>query len=158
MIKAILACDENWGIGKEGGLPWPHNSADLKWFKKLTERQMIIMGRNTWESLPTRPLDNRMNVVITNRPIDGPQPDRAFTIDEFKEALPDLKPHKDRYIIGGAQIVERCFDVIDEFLISRISGVYDCDTYLPVAVFELVYNKVDSYNEDGVNVERWVKI
>ena len=35
MIKAILACDENWGIGKEGGLPWPHNSADLRWFKKL---------------------------------------------------------------------------------------------------------------------------
>ena len=33
MIRAILACDNSWGIGKDGDLPWPHNSADLKWFK-----------------------------------------------------------------------------------------------------------------------------
>jgi dihydrofolate reductase len=158
MLKAILACDDNWGIGKDGGLPWPHNSADLRWFKKLTERQMIIMGRNTWESLPVRPLGNRMNVVITNRAIEGNQPDRVFTLAEFKDELPDLKPYKDRYIIGGAKLVNECFDIIDEFLISRISGVYDCDTYLPAVIFESVYKKVDSYTEDGVNVERWVKI
>ena len=36
MIKAILACDDEWGIGKDGDLPWPHNPADLKWFKKNT--------------------------------------------------------------------------------------------------------------------------
>ena len=34
MIKAILACDEDWGIGKDGDMPWPHNPADLKWFKQ----------------------------------------------------------------------------------------------------------------------------
>ena len=43
MIRAILACDENWGIGKNGGMPWPHNRADLQWFKKMTYGQAIVI-------------------------------------------------------------------------------------------------------------------
>ena len=81
-----------------------------------------------------------------------------FILDEFKVALSDLKPYKDRYIIGGAQLVSGGIGEIDEFLISRITGVYDCDTYLPAALFEILYKKVDAYTEDGVNVERWIKV
>ena len=44
MIKAILACDGNWGIGKDGGMPWPHNSADLKWFK---EKTIVVISIDT---------------------------------------------------------------------------------------------------------------
>ena len=155
-LTIIVARSKQGIIGQDNALPW-RLPADLQHFKKITTGHPIIMGRNTWESLPFRPLGNRMNVVITNRPIDGPQPDRVFTHAEFKAALPDLKPYKERYIIGGARLVNECFDLIDEFLISRIDGVYDCDTYLPAAVFELAYKKVDSYTEDGVNVERWIK-
>ena len=56
MIKAILACDDEWGIGKNGDLPWPHNPADLRWFKNNTLNSVIVMGKSTWDSLPRKPL------------------------------------------------------------------------------------------------------
>jgi len=64
-INAIVAVDEHWGIGKDGTMPWPHLSEDLKRFKKLTDGSMIVMGKNTWLSLPKRPLPGRENVVIS---------------------------------------------------------------------------------------------
>ena len=66
MIRAILACDEDWGIGKAGTLPWPHNPADLKWFKETTSGGVVAMGKATWDSLPNKPLPNRNNIVITS--------------------------------------------------------------------------------------------
>ena len=63
MIKAILACDEDWGIGKDGELPWPHNSADLKWFKENTTGGVVVMGKSTWDSLPFKPLPKRENII-----------------------------------------------------------------------------------------------
>ena len=49
-VKAILACDADWGIGKDGNLPWPHNPADLKWFKQSTLNHTVVMGKATWDS------------------------------------------------------------------------------------------------------------
>mgnify|MGYP003323142260 CR=1 FL=1 len=68
MIKAILACDEDWGIGKDGNLPWPHNPEDLKWFKKNTLNQVVVMGSKTWNDpfMPT-PLKHRENILITSK-------------------------------------------------------------------------------------------
>ena len=63
-IKAILACDADWGIGKDGDLPWPHNPADLKWFKQSTLNHTVVMGKATWDSLPVKPLPNRVNVLF----------------------------------------------------------------------------------------------
>lgn len=55
MISAIVAVDENWGIGYQGQL-LEHIPADLKHFKELTQYNVVVMGRNTWESLPKRML------------------------------------------------------------------------------------------------------
>ena len=49
-MKAILAADTDWGIGKDGTMPWPHNSDDLAWFKECTIDSTVIMGRKTWDS------------------------------------------------------------------------------------------------------------
>ena len=59
-IHLIWAQDQNGGIGEEGQLPW-HISEDLKKFKSLTMNSTIIMGRKTWDSLPTKPLPKRKN-------------------------------------------------------------------------------------------------
>lgn len=66
MISAIVAVDENWGIGYNGDL-LEHIPEDLKYFKTLTDGNTIIMGRKTWDSLPKKPLPNRFNVVITSQ-------------------------------------------------------------------------------------------
>jgi dihydrofolate reductase len=66
-MKGILVAVSPEGIiGKDNSIPW-HYPEDLKRFKKLTLGKTVIMGRNTWESIPEkqRPLPDRRNIVIT---------------------------------------------------------------------------------------------
>ncbi len=51
-------------IGLNGRIPW-HYTADMRRFKRLTLDSTVIMGRKTWESLPSRPLPQRQNIVVT---------------------------------------------------------------------------------------------
>ena len=67
MISAIVAVDNNWGIGFNGDL-LEHIPDDLRFFKELTLNNWVVMGRKTWESLPKQPLPNRTNIVITHNP------------------------------------------------------------------------------------------
>lgn len=63
----VVAYDEEMGIGKDGTLPW-HIPEELQHFKNVTNNSIVIMGRITYESLPTkyRPLPDRLNMVITS--------------------------------------------------------------------------------------------
>ena len=64
MISAIVAVDNNWGIGFNGDL-LEAIPADLKRFKELTTGHVVVMGSKTWNSLPRKPLPNRGNIVIS---------------------------------------------------------------------------------------------
>ena len=156
MIKAILACDEAWGIGKNGDLPWPHNPADLKWFKEKTLNSTIIMGRNTWNSLPFKPLPKRENVVVTSSDISGP--DSVFEMKSLLKILPQMKAlNKDIWIIGGAQLIESMLPYIDEFHFSRISGTYNCDVFLPLTKIEEQFNIDTITITPELTIEIWKK-
>ena len=65
MLNAIFAVDSEFGIGKNNSMPW-HFPEDFKFFKETTINSTIVMGNNTWLSLPKRPLPDRYNVVITS--------------------------------------------------------------------------------------------
>lgn len=69
MFNAIVAVDNNWGIGYNGQL-LEKLSADMKYFKQRTSGKNIavIMGRKTWDSLPKKPLPNRRNIIVTRHP------------------------------------------------------------------------------------------
>ena len=71
MIKAIFAVDQYGGMGYNGGLPWPHNKADLEHFKKLTFGHVLVMGRRSWADpkLP-KPLEGRTVYVASQKPVD----------------------------------------------------------------------------------------
>jgi dihydrofolate reductase len=64
-FSLIAAIAEHGGIGINGALPW-HIKADMKYFRELTEHHIVIMGRKTWESIGSKPLPNRLNVVVTS--------------------------------------------------------------------------------------------
>ena len=66
MIKLILATDKNGGIGYKNKLPWPSLKKDMEKFKSLTSNNICIMGSKTWNSLPKKPLPNRINVVLSS--------------------------------------------------------------------------------------------
>jgi dihydrofolate reductase len=158
MIRAILACDENWGIGKSGTLPWPHNSADLRWFKRCTSGHTVVMGRTTWESLPIKPLPNRRNIVITSTNFDG---DAMYCYLQWFLAnhmfLGDYDGSKDLWIIGGAKLFESTLDIVDEVWLSNINGNYDCDVFLPKERVQQQFAAGSISDEDGLTITKWVR-
>ena len=157
MIRAILACDEDWGIGKGGVLPWPNNSADLKWFKETTLNSAVVMGRLTWESLPFKPLPNRRNIVISNtmKPRENVEVVRS---DIYKSRMDVLSNEGDTWIIGGSSLINNSLNIIDEFWLSRIAGTYDCEVFLPRTTIELTCKLYSSEYEGEVYVDKWRKV
>ena len=132
MIRAILAHDAYWGIGKDGDLPWPKNTDDLAWFKESTAGQAIVMGRKTWESLPKKPLPGRTNVIVTTQPIESGLGNIVVNLDILLDILPLLNTiHQNVWIIGGAQLIEGCLPVIEELWLNDVGSDYNCDTFLP---------------------------
>jgi dihydrofolate reductase len=125
MIAAIAAVDNNWGIGYNGNL-LASIPEDLKYFKELTNNKVVVMGRKTWDSLPRKPLPNRINFVITR----NPKEDYEITLEELKTWLNFTK--KDVFIIGGGQIYEELLPFCEKVYITKIYKAFEnVDTYFP---------------------------
>ena len=139
LIKAILACDEEGGIAKEGTLPWPKNTKDLQWFKENTKGHVVVMGSATWEDehMPS-PMPLRTNVLITSRPDEYPGADDYISgdIGHIVCLVADKYAGLITWVIGGANVIEQTLDSIEEFYISRIPGKHNCDTFLPLDAIE----------------------
>jgi dihydrofolate reductase len=128
MIKAILATDAQFGISKDGVLPWPKNSEDLKFFREMTTGHTVVMGRLTWESpdMPS-PLPNRQNVVVTNN-ADYVAEGAEVIVGDPTARLLELAKTETVFVIGGASLFESLLPIIDEIYITQINGNFDCDT------------------------------
>ena len=156
-IRAIFACDENWGIGKAGTLPWPHNAPDQRWFKECTLNSVVVMGKTTWSDpdMP-KPLPKRQNVVVTS----GSAPGAHVVADmkSFLKILPQMKTEgKQIWVIGGAKLFESLIPYIDEVWLSRIEGVYDCDTFLPGDAIIDNYSLIEGTVTEDLYIEKWAK-
>ena len=129
MISAIVAVDNNWGIGYNGDL-LEHIPEDLKYFKAITTNKTVMMGRKTWESLPKKPLQNRKNIVITSNPsmYNG-----AEFMDLFDAKLYLIyNKNDDIFIIGGGKIYEELLPVCNRVYVTKIFKNHDqVDTYFP---------------------------
>ena len=128
MLSLVVARDRNGAIGKDGDIPW-HAPEDLAFFQRETTGGAIIMGRNTWESLPYKPLKNRLNIVVSSRDIDG-----AERFGSVREALEFAasKGHARLYGIGGAGIYREMIGIADRLLITGVDLEVDApDTFFP---------------------------
>jgi dihydrofolate reductase len=152
LIRAILAHDTYWGIGKNGGLPWPKNSDDLRWFKNNTINCAVVMGRETWDGLPVKPLPKRRNIVITSRPIEGVE---NYTVNKFKSMYSLIE--QPVWIIGGAKFLETCLPIIDELWLNNVGGNYDCDTFLPKQKITEQFYPESTLKTDSGLITTWVK-
>ena len=106
-ITAILAMTEDRVIGCDNELAW-HIPEDLAHFKNLTLGQVVIMGRNTFFSLPEkfRPLPGRRNVVLTREKIENVE---CFA--DISEMLRALKNEQQKiFVIGGASLYNQFFE------------------------------------------------
>lgn len=143
MIAAIACVDLNYGIGYQNKL-LISIPEDLKRFKGLTLGEVVIMGRKTWESLPKKPLPNRINWVITNKPeyykfIYTDDNVYFLTMEEVKRKLEEIRnPPEDVeylqnfWIIGGESIYRELLSYCDRIELTLVSHCFgNVDAYFP---------------------------
>jgi dihydrofolate reductase len=156
-IGVILAVGENGELGRNNDLLWKQK-ADMQHFKEKTVGCPVVMGRNTWESLPPRfrPLPDRPNVVVTSGEVSGVS--TARSIDEAIEQIRKYYVEGTIWIIGGASMYKEALRKADIISITRIHASFDdADVLLPESMylekfgFELVGRgdkmPADEYNE-----------
>ena len=130
MISAIVAIDNDWGIGFNGDL-LEHIPADLKYFKQLTSGHTVVMGTNTWNSLPKKPLANRSNIIISSaqRVIMCQNTLRLH----MEDIIEYFKYTKDEvFIIGGGSIYKQLLPYCEKVYVTKINKSHEnIDTYFP---------------------------
>jgi dihydrofolate reductase len=149
MITILVAYDQNRVIGNKGGIPWDI-PRDLQLFKKRTVNNVVIMGRNTWKSLPVRPLPGRINIVISKSMDSGREISSggAFfngmrplyvkrNLEESALFARNLatksNPQKEVFIIGGGLVYKESLEmgIVDRIIATRVKGNYEGDVYFP---------------------------
>lgn len=127
MISIIVAIAQNGTIGDKNSLLW-HIKEDMRFFRTTTSGHAVVMGRKTFESLGSRPLPKRTNIVITraDRSFDG-----ALTAHSLQEAISLAGDDEEVFIIGGAQIYAEALKVADRIYITHVEHDYEGDTSFP---------------------------
>ena len=152
-MKAIVAVDSNWAIGKDNELLF-HISDDLKRFKEITTGNIVVMGRKTFESLPNRkPLPNRTNIILTtNRNFHVDDAEVAHNFYDLNVKLNILRKENQKvFVIGGESIYKLFLPVCDEVFVTKIYSEYPgADRFFPN--LEKDYRWVDS--DDIATVRR----
>lgn len=127
-ISIIVAIAEDCGIGKNNQLLC-YLPEDLKRFKRITSGHTVVMGKNTFLSLPCRPLQKRKNIVITN------VPDEKFegceTVYSISESIEKMDDHEENFVMGGASIYSQFFGIAQKLYITKVHAVMDADTFFP---------------------------
>lgn len=126
-ISLIIAVDQNGVMGDKNTLPWKL-SDDLKQFKKETVGSPLIMGANTFKSLPGI-LPGREHIVLSNT-LYGDETKSVFT--SIKNALDYLNDNKKVFVIGGANVVKQfaVLNLFDELIITHVDCALSGDTIL----------------------------
>ncbi len=163
-ISIILACTIEGGIGKDNTIPWQING-DLKLFQDITtkidnnynmiKKNAIIMGRKTWESLPYKPLKNRINIIISSNPAKIDTNKNVLVYDNLDRALEycsnDISIN-DIFIIGGKSLYDLCLfnpnysKFIKYIHLSIIPKKYICDTYIDLKNILKSYKNYNIYD------------
>jgi dihydrofolate reductase/thymidylate synthase len=130
-MELVVAVDSSGGIGKDGLFPWPTIAEDLAFFKRLTIGHIVVMGRKTWNSLPVKPLINRINIVVTSDKSQVNENDTIFTTIENLSSL--LSSYKERriFIIGGTKLYEQYLPIAETIHMTLIEREYNSDVYFP---------------------------
>ena len=182
-FQIVVAATRQLGIGRNGQLPWKI-SGDMKYFKSLTQKtrdatkkNAVVMGRNTWESIPEkfRPLPGRLNIVLSRSAQNDENADvtnrssTANVVSDGKDdvsvhgsldsalemlALPDFKEKIETvFVIGGGQVYQEAINspLCDAIHLTQIESDFECDTFFP-SIDQTTYRVLAStpyHREDG---------
>ena len=130
-MKAILSADLNWGIGC-GGKLLQHVPEDMRFFMNMTMGKVVVMGRETFESLPgMQPLKERVNIILSkNADYWG---ERLMVCRSLEELSQELRKYNtdDVFVIGGESVYVQLLPYCSEAYITRFEKQFEADRHFP---------------------------
>ena len=164
-MKAIVAMAKNRVIGKNSALPWPSIKEDLNHFKEFTTGKTLIVGKNTFDTLPllknreclvlTKPVE-AIDAYITNQYLvnNNAMTGQMITMEDVESYSQFRKDYL--IVVGGAKTYVKLLPYITEFYVTHVNGNYDGDTFMPE--FEHLFADQEVVKEfDGHKVIKYSK-
>jgi dihydrofolate reductase len=161
-IIQIVAVSNNNVIGKNYGLLWTLPN-DMRWFKNKTWALPVVMGRKTFKSLGNKPMNGRVNVVIT-RQADF-KAEGATVVANIEEAISFCKEqdYNEIMIIGGGEIYMQSLPFTDKIYLTRVDVTVDGDTHYPELdnnQWQLAFedkHPADAKHAYAYNFQTWIR-
>ncbi len=128
-MKAIVAVDENWGIGRNNDLLFSIPE-DMKFFRQTTLNKTVVMGRKTLESFPGgNPLKNRNNIVLSR----NLEKDGVVVVKDLSELKAELEKYssQDVFVIGGASVYELLLPYCESALVTKVYANGNATAFFP---------------------------
>lgn len=171
-VSAIVAVDENGGIGFKGGLPWPRLKEDMQFFRGVTTDSVVIMGRKTYESLPSGPLPNRINFVISRSvPFEkigqDVEHENLYWYRSLEEAIGSafcFHGNKKAIIVGGGKLYRQALvcGIVQTLIVSAVSGKYKSDVAVNLRDIEdrylPLYTNITDADDGSIETESSITI
>ena len=129
-MKAIVAVDKKWGIGKKNDLLFSLPE-DMKYFREKTKEKVVCMGYNTLLSFPnSKPLKNRTNIVLAP---EGVKRDDCTIVYTLEQLFSELKKYdtKEVFVIGGAMFYRTMLPYCEEVLVTKVDAVGGAEVFFP---------------------------
>ena len=158
-ITLVVAASENNAIGLNNQLLW-HLPKDMRFFKNTTWGMPILMGRKTFESMGSKPLNGRLNIIITrNKNWISEDVTVVHTMEEAI-ALATKFSYNELLVIGGGEIYEMALPLAQKIWLTRVHTTIEGDVYFPRlnAEWEMVsstQNAADEKHKFSFDIECW---
>lgn len=146
-MKAILSADMNWGIGYKGQL-LQRVPEDMNFFKNMTAGKVVVMGRETFESLPgMQPLKNRVNIILSRN--GHFSDDRLIICRSLDELFEELRKYDDDdiFVIGGEAVYTQLLPCCSEVYVTRFEKEFVADRHFPDLDVSEVWELVSSSDQ-----------
>ncbi|MEO8116894.1 MAG: dihydrofolate reductase [Bacteroidota bacterium] len=130
-LSFVVAASTNNAIGKNNKLLW-HLPNDLAFFKNTTWGMPVLMGRKTFESINSKPLKGRHNLILTHDKNFSAENGKVIhTIDEgVQDALQN--DYRELMILGGATVYKQAIELAQKIYLTRVHAVFeDADAFIP---------------------------
>ena len=137
-VVQLVFAHSNGAFGNNNSLPWNHVKEDMKFFQTVTTDTICVMGKATWESIGSKPLPNRVNVVLSNSTIKGADLTMIGTLRGVIKTLKTMYPDKTISIIGGLSLIKEAIGIADIVYMTELHS------YLPVSATHYVQDSVDA--------------
>lgn len=150
MISMIAAIGKNNELGYKNKLIW-NLPNDLKFFRETTMGKPIVMGYNTFLSLP-KMLPGRKHIVLSFKEVEVPSEVELFT--DIDDVINYIKQYDEVFIIGGASIYKAFIPYVDKLYLTEINATSTADVYFPTFDKNMYSRRVLANNEDnGIKYE-----